>query len=89
MMQVVAIDYVGSLFYITPLAELIAFVAVPAYKQMLFVAGADLACFVFLLTVAGKLAGWAVQTDFAQKMLQNVTEGVSRGEGGYEMFKEL
>jgi hypothetical protein len=63
---------------ITPLVELIAFVAIPAYKQIVFVAGADLACQIFFVTVAGKFASWAVQTELVQGMIKNGTETMVR-----------
>jgi hypothetical protein len=78
-MQVVALNYASSFFMsITPLAELIAFVAIPAYQQIVFVAGADLACQIFFVTVVGKFASWAVQTELVQGMLKNGTETLAR-----------
>ena len=74
--QVVAMDYAGSFISTTPLAELVAFIAIPAYKQTVFVAGADLVFQVFVVTVARKFAKWAVQTEFAQEFMQNVTKTV-------------
>ncbi|KAF2437756.1 hypothetical protein P171DRAFT_424555 [Karstenula rhodostoma CBS 690.94] len=88
--RAVAYNCAGSFFHITPLAELIAFVAVPAYKQMVFVAGAELAFQVFLVTVVGKLAGWAVQTPFVQDIIRNTTQSVvdsREREEAYRMFK--
>ncbi|KAL1598637.1 hypothetical protein SLS60_007777 [Paraconiothyrium brasiliense] len=76
MLGVVAKNFAGSFISITPLAELIAFVAIPAYKQIVFVAGADLACQIFFVTVVRQFASWAVQTEFAQELLRNVTEMV-------------
>ncbi|KAJ4360194.1 uncharacterized protein N0V89_000754 [Didymosphaeria variabile] len=89
MLGVVAMSFAGSFISITPLAELIAFVAIPAYKQTVFVAGADLAFHIFFVTVVRKLASWAVQTEFAQGLMQNVTKSVVDGRNEAERYAKF
>lgn len=53
-------------------------------------AGAELACHVFLVTVVGKLVGWAVQTEFAQDIIRNMTQGLVQDrerDEAYRLFK--
>ena len=57
-----------------PLYNLIAFIIIPAHKQIVFLAGADLIVSIFLTTVVRLVAGWAVNTTFAQEFLRNMTE---------------
>lgn len=70
-------NFVGTYLSITPLANLIAFVAVPAHKQIVFVAGADLVAGIFLTTVCRALAMWTIKTNFVQAMMRNITDSVS------------
>ncbi|KAJ4291870.1 hypothetical protein N0V90_009766 [Kalmusia sp. IMI 367209] len=76
MLGAIAMNYVTSFFHVTALAELIAFIIVPAHKQILFVASAEMVCEVFVMTVVRMFATWAVHTEFAQMMMQNITENV-------------
>lgn len=69
-----AFNIVTSFLSIGPLAELIAFIIVPAHTQIVFLAGADLVAKTFLITIIRVFATWAVKTDFAQAMMRNITE---------------
>ncbi|OAL46573.1 hypothetical protein IQ07DRAFT_155548 [Pyrenochaeta sp. DS3sAY3a] len=69
--------FVGTFLSITPLANLIVFAAVPAHKQIVFVAGAHLVASIFLTTVCRALAMWTIKTDYVQGMMRNITDSVS------------
>ncbi|KAF2690386.1 hypothetical protein K458DRAFT_413158 [Lentithecium fluviatile CBS 122367] len=68
-------NFVGSYFLsIKPLASLVAFIAIPAHKQTVFLASADLVATIFVTTVIRVFANWVVKTDFAQTMMRDTTE---------------
>jgi len=56
-----------------PLANLIAFVAVPAHRQIVFMAGADLVSSIFITTAFRAVAIWTVKTNFVQTVMRNMT----------------
>lgn len=64
----------GTYFSPMPLTHLVAFVVVPAHRQIVFIEGVDLATTVFLNTVLRVFVTWALKTDFVQIMMKNVTE---------------
>jgi hypothetical protein len=68
-----------------PLAELIAFIIVPAHRQLVFLTGAELIASVFFTTVLRVVATWAIKTDYAQTMMRNITEAGRARE--FERFK--
>ena len=65
---------VASYLSVGPMYDLIAFIVVPAHKQIVFRAGADLVTNVFLTTLCSVVASWAVKTGYAQTLMRNMTE---------------
>lgn len=61
----------------------------PAYKQGVFVAGADFVFQIFFVTVVRLFAGWAVNTEFAQELLGNWTETWVKFRAESEMNADL
>lgn len=76
---------------ITPFATLIAFIVVPAHKQIVFVTGVELVAGIFVKTVVRVFATWAVKTDFVQGMMRNVTDTARAAESEENLakFREL
>ena len=87
--QFVATSYAGSFLSITPFAELISLIVLPAYKQMVFVAGMHMLFGIFFTAVARVVSTWAVQTEFAQAMLRNATESIKEEIDGRARQKAL
>lgn len=71
--------FIGSFVTIDPLAKLIAFIIVPAHKQMVFVAGANIVAAVFIWIIISIVSGWAIKTDFVQTALKDMTEAMNEG----------
>jgi hypothetical protein len=55
------------------MVELLAFIVVPASKQIVFLAGADLVFDIFVATVINAVSSWAIKTDLVQYTLGNMT----------------
>lgn len=71
-------SFVGGAFSITPIATLVALIAIPAHNQLVFVAGAELVGSLFIVTLVRILTTWVVKTDFAQIILRNMTDRAER-----------
>lgn len=69
----VAYLYVCSFLSIDAIVELLAFIVIPASKQMVFLAGADLVFDIFVATVMNVVSSWAIKTDLVQYTLGNMT----------------
>ncbi|KAI4652354.1 hypothetical protein J4E93_002555 [Alternaria ventricosa] len=67
-------NFLGTFFSVTPLVRLLAFILVPAYKQIIFIEGIQLVWTVFALQFLRITASWAVKTEFAQGFMQNMTK---------------
>ncbi|KAJ4371269.1 hypothetical protein N0V83_004486 [Neocucurbitaria cava] len=67
-------NFVGNFLSITPFATLIAFIVVPAHKQIVFVTGVELVAGVFVKTVVRIFATWAVKQEFVQLIMKNMTD---------------
>jgi hypothetical protein len=89
--QVLVFSFVGSYLSVGPIYDLIAFIVVPAHKQLVFRACADLATTVFLTTLVRVVSVWAVKTEFVQTMMRNITEMHSKEQMGspYRYENEL
>ncbi|CAI9636974.1 hypothetical protein GT037_004093 [Alternaria burnsii] len=83
--------FLGTFFSVEPFVRLIAFVVVPAYKQILFVEAIQLVWAVFTMQFLRMMASWAVKTEFVQAVMRNVTGEMERnpekfrGAGGGEL----
>ncbi|KAL1797929.1 hypothetical protein ACET3X_004535 [Alternaria dauci] len=83
--------FLSTFFSFTPLIRLIAFVVVPAYKQIVFIEVIELVWAVFFMHSVRLMAAWAVNTEFIQGVMLNVTESIEknsdnlRGVGGGEL----
>jgi hypothetical protein len=64
---------VCSFLSIDAIVELLAFIVVPASKQIVFLAGADLVFDIFVATVINAVSSWAIKTDLVQYTLGNMT----------------
>ena len=62
-----------SFLSIDAIVELLAFIVVPASKQIVFLAGADLVFDIFVATVINAVSSWAIKTDLVQYTLGNMT----------------
>ena len=62
-----------SFLSIDAIVELLAFIVVPASKQIVFLAGADLVFDIFVATVINTVSSWAIKTDLVQYTLGNMT----------------
>lgn len=71
--QYLVVNYFGTFFGIGPLATLVAFIAVPAYKRMVFVAGMACAWYAFALSFLRIAIPWIIQRDFIQEGMRNAT----------------
>ncbi|KAH6875857.1 hypothetical protein BKA58DRAFT_380593 [Alternaria rosae] len=69
-----AYNFLATFFSVTPLVRLAAFILAPAYKQIIFIEGFQLVWTVFALQFLRIIASWAVKTDFAQSVMQNMTK---------------
>ena len=69
----------ASFLTIDPLVVLIAFIIIPAHRQIVFLASADLVTTAFFSTIVRAFATWAVKTDFAQEAMRNMTETKRKG----------
>lgn len=58
----------------SPFATLIAFILIPAHKRIVFEAGVDLAWKVFWGAFLHVVVPWAMEKEFVQEFLRNVTE---------------
>lgn len=67
-------NFISSYLSIAPLANLIAFIVVPAHRQIVFIAGAELVTSIFLTTVVRAFSVWLIKTDFMQMMMRNITD---------------
>ena len=65
--------FLGTFFSVAPFVRLIAFVVVPAYKQILFIEAIELVWAVFTMQFLRMMASWAVKTEFVQAVMRNVT----------------
>jgi hypothetical protein len=83
--------FFGNWFSTKPLADLIAFIVIPAHKQLVFLAGAHMVMAIFFTTVFRVLASWAVNTDFVQTMFRNTTQNAEEvvNRGFYRPHGEL
>lgn len=72
----VFLNFAGAYLSATPLTHLVAFVVVPAHRQIVFIEGVDLAETIFFHTLVRVFATWAVKTNFVQTMMKNVTDSV-------------
>ncbi|KAB2109021.1 hypothetical protein AG0111_0g2686 [Alternaria gaisen] len=83
--------FLGTFFSVAPFVRLIAFVIVPAYKQILFIEAIELVWAVFTMQFLRMMASWAVKTEFVQAVMRNVTGEMERnpdkfrGAGGGEL----
>jgi len=57
-----------------PFITLVSFVVVPAHRQIVFLAGADVVIIIFFNTLLRAFATWAIKTDFVQMAMQNITD---------------
>ncbi|RYO36438.1 hypothetical protein AA0111_g2859 [Alternaria arborescens] len=70
--------FLGTFFSVAPFVRLIAFVVVPAYKQILFIEAIELVLAVFTMQFLRMMASWAVKTEFVQAVMRNVTGEVEQ-----------
>ncbi|RYO64746.1 hypothetical protein AA0113_g5799 [Alternaria arborescens] len=70
--------FLGTFFSVAPFVRLIAFVVVPAYKQILFIEAIELVWAVFTMQFLRMMASWAVKTEFVQAVMRNVTGEVEQ-----------
>ncbi|KAF2033122.1 hypothetical protein EK21DRAFT_59322 [Setomelanomma holmii] len=72
-------NFTGTYFSTTPLAMLVAFIIIPAHKQIVFMESAQLVETVFFVTLVRLFAVWVVKTSFVQDMMRNVTSSALDG----------
>ena len=78
-----------SLVSINAIVELLAFIVIPAYKQIVFLAGADLVFHIFVATVVSVVSSWAIRTDLVQGTLRNMTGVIMRAREYAREHREL
>jgi hypothetical protein len=59
-------------FSVAPVARLVAFIVVPAYKQLVFIEGIQLVWIVFAMQFVGKIASWVVKKEFVQNFMRDM-----------------
>ncbi|KAF2017689.1 hypothetical protein BU24DRAFT_420739 [Aaosphaeria arxii CBS 175.79] len=75
-------DFIASFISTGPLCDLIAFIIIPAPKQIVFMASWTLVTSIFITFIIRTVASWAVKTDLAQSFMKNATdERVRQGFG--------
>ncbi|KAH7080127.1 hypothetical protein BKA63DRAFT_236275 [Paraphoma chrysanthemicola] len=72
-------NLVGTYVTVQPLATLIAFVVIPAHRQIVFLSGANLVSSVFFTTLVRLFSAWLVKTQFAQDFMRNMTSSALDG----------
>ncbi|KAH7086442.1 hypothetical protein FB567DRAFT_71171 [Paraphoma chrysanthemicola] len=75
----IVFSFIGSYVTVQPLATLIAFVVIPAHRQIVFLSGANLVSSVFFTTLVRLFAAWLVKTQFAQDFMRNMTSSALDG----------
>ncbi|KAF2831511.1 hypothetical protein CC86DRAFT_314923 [Ophiobolus disseminans] len=55
----------------SPLARLVAFIIIPAHKQVVFIGGFELVVSIFFDTIGRLFAAWVIKTDWMKKFMQN------------------
>ncbi|KAF1845092.1 uncharacterized protein K460DRAFT_405367 [Cucurbitaria berberidis CBS 394.84] len=82
-------NIIATYLSVTPFANLIGFIIIPAHQQIVFKAGAELVAGIFFATLVRVFATWAVKTDFMQRIMANVTANAMKSEGYQENLARI